>query len=122
MNKTMSLISKAGLALSTIGLMAGKVLAATYDYEYDFGTMDTGAADAAVAGFSGIMIVVWCCVAIIGIAFLALWVWMLIDVIKRTEAELPDKTMWIIIIILLGSLGALVYYFVKKRPLDKGKK
>jgi len=118
MNKAMSLISKAGVALSVAGLFAGKVLAATLDTTYDYSTVDSGAA----AATGGIMIVVWCCAMIIGLICLAFWIWMIVDVVKRTEAELPDKTMWIILVILLGTIGALVYYFVKKRPLDHGKK
>jgi hypothetical protein len=121
MNKAMSLISKAGVALSVAGLLAGRVLAATLDTTYDYSTLDPGAT-AVATGFSGIMIVVWCCVMIIGLVGLAFWIWMIVDVVKRTEAELPDKTMWIILVILLGVIGALVYYFVKKRPLDHGKK
>jgi len=121
MKQTISLLGKAGVALSAAGMLAGKVLAASSDYTYDYSTLDSGAA-AAATGLSGVMIVVWCCVMIVSLAFTAFWIWMIVDVIKRTEAELPDKTMWIVLVILLGPIGAVVYYFVKKRPLDKGKK
>lgn len=36
------------------------------------------------------------------------YVWMLVDVISKQET---DKAMWILIILLIGTLGAIVYYF-----------
>lgn len=41
------------------------------------------------------------------------WIWMLIDCIKR---EFDNKALWIIIIVLIGVLGAIIYYFAIKRP------
>ena len=95
------------------GTFYGSVFKGGYDYYYD-----SSAGDALGAGVGGVMLLVYCCMCLILALSLALWVWMLIDVLKRTEAELPDKTTWIIIIVLLGGLGALVYYFSKKRALD----
>ncbi len=56
--------------------------------------------------------------ALIGIFFifmmlmLAFWVWMIVDVAKY---EKEDLAMWILIIVLTGFIGAIIYYFVKKR-------
>lgn len=43
-----------------------------------------------------------------------LWVWMLIDCIQH-ESE-RDKVMWILIIVLAGILGALIYLFARRVP------
>ncbi len=48
----------------------------------------------------------------IGIFVFVFWLKMLIDAIKN---EKEDKTMWVLLIIFLHVLGALIYYFVKKR-------
>jgi hypothetical protein len=41
---------------------------------------------------------------------------MLIDVIKHQK---ENKALWIIVIVFVNSLGAVIYYFVAKRPRDK---
>jgi hypothetical protein len=56
-----------------------------------------------------------------GIVFavtLAFWLWMLMDCAQR---DFRDKAVWILIILLAGILGALVYYFVIRRK-DQGAK
>jgi hypothetical protein len=52
---------------------------------------------------------------------LALWVWMLVDAIQREESSYKsrdEKVLWILIILLGGWIGALVYYIVYYR--DQG--
>ncbi|RJQ52748.1 MAG: PLDc_N domain-containing protein [Actinobacteria bacterium] len=51
------------------------------------------------------------------IGSLILWVLMLVDVINRDDSDFPDpgpntKLLWLIVILLGGGVGALVYYFV----------
>ncbi len=43
-----------------------------------------------------------------------LWLWMLIDAIKYAPEKM--KIVWIIVIIFTSIIGALIYYFVEKRP------
>jgi len=43
------------------------------------------------------------------------WILMIIDVAKRKFKHEGDKIVWIIIVVLLGWLGALIYYFAIKR-------
>ena len=47
------------------------------------------------------------------------WLLMLIDAIKHS----PEKTklVWVVVIIFTHIIGALVYYFVEKRPKDIAK-
>ena len=50
----------------------------------------------------------------------AFWVWMLVNAAKRTNWKHEnDKVVWILIVALVGILGASIYYFVIKRNLDK---
>ena len=66
-----------------------------------------GDAGAAIFGL-GFM----CCFMIFGLAAFGFWLWMLIDCCTRTFPGESDKIMWILIIALLGVIGAAVYYFV----------
>jgi hypothetical protein len=55
-------------------------------------------------------------VLIFGVPILLLlfvfWLWMLIDCAKR---EFDDKALWIILLIFLGLIGAILYFFIVKR-------
>lgn len=42
------------------------------------------------------------------------WVFMLVDCAKRDFKNDNDKVVWIIVIALLGIIGAAIYYFVVK--------
>lgn len=47
------------------------------------------------------------------------WIWMLVDSIKRKYKDENDKIVWVIVIVLTGILGAIIYYFVEKRKDKK---
>ena len=49
----------------------------------------------------------------------AFTLWMLIDAIRR---QFDDKTLWIILIIFLGPLGAILYFFMVRRKLRRQEK
>lgn len=49
------------------------------------------------------------------------WLWMLIDCVTR-EMKGSDKVVWVIVIVLVGIIGAIIYYFVVKRNMDRKKK
>lgn len=51
---------------------------------------------------------------IIAILILAFWIWMLVDAIRR---DIDYKPIWILVIGVMGIIGAIAYYFaVKKNP------
>jgi cytochrome c oxidase assembly factor CtaG len=52
---------------------------------------------------------------VIGILALVFWIYMLVDSIKRKYKDHNDKIVWVLVIVFLGIIGALVYYFVVKR-------
>ena len=65
------------------------------------------------------MILLMIVLMLIPIAFLVFWIWMIVDVIKRENFEGEnDKILWIIVVLLAGIIGAVVYYFIIKRKLD----
>jgi len=55
---------------------------------------------------------------LMGLAVLAFvfWILMIVDCAKRKFKNDNDKVIWIIILALTGWIGALIYYFVIKRP------
>jgi hypothetical protein len=53
------------------------------------------------------------------IAITVFWVMMLIHAIKN-QGE--NKVVWILVLIFTSGLGAIIYYFMEKRPMDKVKK
>ena len=40
------------------------------------------------------------------------WIWMLIDVLTKERGQ--DRLIWVLVVLLLGPLGALVYYIVRR--------
>lgn len=48
-------------------------------------------------------------------AMFALWIWMLIDCLKYESDEGNDKIVWILVLIFLHGIGALLYYFIRRR-------
>jgi prolipoprotein diacylglyceryltransferase len=51
---------------------------------------------------------------LIGLAAFAFWLWMLIDVVKRCPSAENKKLIWVLVVILAGIIGAVIYYFVQR--------
>jgi len=54
----------------------------------------------------------------LGIAGMALWIWMLIDCATNEPSEGSDKIAWILVILFTHALGALIY-LLARRPERK---
>jgi len=63
-------------------------------------------------------------VLVIGIAglfsvgLIAFWIWMLVDCASNEPSTGNDKLIWILVIVLAGLLGALIY-LIARRPQRK---
>ena len=55
---------------------------------------------------------VWGIFLLIGLASVVLWVWALVDFVRREFPRDNDKLIWILIIVLAHWLGALIYLIV----------
>ncbi len=80
----------------------------------------------AIAGFAGLYICIIAVSWLAGVFFFVVWIIMLVDCAKRENADFPDanpnsKLMWILIIVLAGGIGAIIYYFLvmRKKPKQK---
>ncbi len=51
-----------------------------------------------------------------------LWIWMLVDVVKRDFKKEDEKIIWVLVVILTHWIGALIYYFTIKKKDKKTKK
>jgi hypothetical protein len=56
----------------------------------------------------------FCVFGIIGLALIAFWIWMLIDCIQNEPSTGNDKIVWILVIVLLGWIGAAIYFFARR--------
>lgn len=78
--------------------------------------MQPADAGAAVAGGMVLLVVffyVFACM--FAVAAFVFWIWMIVDVVTK-EPPGNDKIVWVLIVVLLHWIGALIYYFVRKRP------
>ena len=83
----------------------------------DFGTSASDAAAATAAGTAAVgigvaMIIFW---LVFGLATLVLWIWALVDVIRREFPNSNDKVLWIVLIIVLGILGSILYLIIGRK-------
>ncbi|MDP2918531.1 MAG: PLD nuclease N-terminal domain-containing protein [bacterium] len=99
MRKMLSFLLSAGF----VGLAGNAALAAPSSYDY-------GASASAGIGIG--LIIFWLIFMLISILFFVFWIWMLIDCIKR---DFEQKTLWIVLILVLGWIGAIAYYFAVRR-------
>jgi hypothetical protein len=77
-----------------------------------FDMMPLFAQDDAAGAIGGLLGCV--CMLLVVVPTFGFWIWMLIDVITKEPAGGDQKLMWILIVVLLGFIGALVYYFVRR--------
>ena len=50
----------------------------------------------------------------VGLVIVVFWIWALIDCLNNESSEGNEKIVWILVIILLGAVGALLYYTVRR--------
>ena len=59
-----------------------------------------------------------CVIFVICMLLILFWIWMITDVVRRNLST-PNKILWLLIVIFLSWFGALIYYFVVRRPMVK---
>jgi hypothetical protein len=53
-------------------------------------------------------------ISLIGFGVMVFWIWMIVECATKEPNQGNDKIVWILIIVLAGWLGALIYYFVRR--------
>jgi hypothetical protein len=64
-------------------------------------------------GAIGVLLIIFLIIAIVVFSII-FWIMMLVDSIKHKYKYKDDKIIWVLVIALLGIIGAIVYYFVVK--------
>ena len=72
------------------------------------------AGTAAAAGGGAVACIFSLFMGLIGLAALAFWIWMLIDVITKCPSADNKKLIWVLVVIFAGIIGAIIYYFVQR--------
>lgn len=60
-------------------------------------------------------------VIVLSILLFVFWLWMLIDCIKRKFSDDSQKVVWILLMVFLGVIASLIYYFAVYRESKKRK-
>lgn len=50
----------------------------------------------------------------LALALLGFWLWMLIDCATKEPDQGNNKIVWILVIVLAGWIGALIYFFARR--------
>jgi len=69
-------------------------------------------------GFPGMAFVILPIILIILLLSLLIfvgWIWMIIDCAKRNRFRSGDRVVWILLLVLLGPIGMVLYYFMVMR-------
>lgn len=56
---------------------------------------------------------------LVGIVFLAFWVWMIVDCANNETTVNNQRTIWIVIIVFTFVIGAGIYFVTRKLPRDR---
>jgi len=66
--------------------------------------------------FFGIfMLLIWVLILGLSIGAFVFWVMMIVDVAKHDFKKPDEKIIWILVVVLAGWIGALIYYFAGRK-------
>lgn len=57
---------------------------------------------------------------IVGILIALFWVWMIVDCAQRKFKNKVEKIVWLVVVVLLGWVGALAYYLAIRLSNPRG--
>lgn len=64
--------------------------------------------------FGGFWLVFVLLSGILGVASTVLWIWVLVEVLTKETNEENTKLIWVLVVVLTGWIGALIYLFVRR--------
>lgn len=82
------------------------------NYAASFDPAAAAAAGTAAVGLGIGLLIFW--ILFVGVGFF-IWLWALIDVIRRQFPNQNDKTVWLIVVILLYWIGGVVYLIAGRK-------
>jgi len=52
---------------------------------------------------------------VLGVASLVFWIWTIVDACKRHFRDNSERALWVIIMLIFGVVGSIIYYFAVMR-------
>lgn len=95
--------------------MLSLLLSQATDYDYSTSAADAAAATAAGTAAVGLgigMLLFW---LVFGLGGFILFLWALIDVLRRQFENPNDKILWIVLIVFIGWLGPILYLAIGRK-------
>ncbi|MFH0956819.1 MAG: PLDc N-terminal domain-containing protein [Candidatus Aenigmatarchaeota archaeon] len=83
--------------------------------DFAFNGSDSVAMQQMATTFAPLMIAVIAIIMVLAVLCFALWLWMIIDCAKRKKFQNGDNVMWILLLVLTGPIGMVLYYFMEVR-------
>ena len=74
------------------------------------------AAGTAIGAFILFFLLIWIAIFALGILAMIFWIFMIVDVAKRKFKESNEQVVWILVVVLTGIIGAIIYYLIVKKP------
>lgn len=65
--------------------------------------------------FGILFTIFWIFIILASVAGFVFWIMMLIDAAQRDFPKPDDKTLWVLVVIFAGVIGAILYYFMVKK-------
>ena len=72
-----------------------------------------------IFGFGILFMLIWLVFFAAIIGAIVFWILMIVDVVKRKFPKEDDKTLWVLVVVLTGIIGAIIYYFMVKKKDKK---
>jgi hypothetical protein len=82
------------------------------DYSVTYDPAAAAAAGTAAVGLGVGLLIFW--ILFVGVGFV-LWLWALIDCIRRNFTNPNDKILWLVLIILIGYIGPILYLIIGRK-------
>ncbi|MDO8846853.1 MAG: PLDc N-terminal domain-containing protein [Coriobacteriia bacterium] len=95
----------------------------------EYGAGSDATAGALVALWTSMMCLMYLIPLVLGVASVVVWVIALVDVVQRAPEDFPnaragrddpnERMIWLLIVLLVGVIGAVVYYFIVMKPYPR---
>ena len=95
----------------------------------EYGAGSDAAAGALVALWTSMMCLMYLIPMVLGVVSIVAWIIALVDVVQRAPEDFPnsragrddpnERMIWLLIVLLVGAIGAIVYYFIVMKPYPR---
>jgi prolipoprotein diacylglyceryltransferase len=72
-----------------------------------------------IFGLGILFMIIWLILLAVIAGAIVFWILMIVDVAKRKFSKEDDRTVWILVVVLAGIIGAIIYYFMIKKKDKK---